>query len=366
MALLLSFLTAWAGYVAAQEPEKKSAPAATPPAQLVIDLSDGSRIIGIPSADRLKITTSYADLEIEFSKMRAVEFGAEDHAAHVSLLNGDLLNGKLAGTDIAVKTIFGQVTVPLAQVRRIQVSNPGAPLPEGLVLHYTFDADEGGKVTDKSGAGNDGTVQGGAWSAQDRPAGAMKFSGDHQRILVKNSASLQLQDFSIMAWVKLGGRHNQATVAGSGGGIVFGYGQGGYAMGFDGRGHLALTNVGVDQAFVDYGIRDNLFHHIGVTKKGTKVVFYVDGVPRPAPDYNTNFVFDTGVAVAARGDDADSWLLGAIGELEVFNRALSDDEVKGIYDSQKSENDVENAAKPQPTPDTNSPFQHESTQRGSD
>jgi hypothetical protein len=159
---------------------------------------------------------------------------------------------------------------------------------------------------------------------------------------------LQLQDFSIMAWVKLGGQNNRVTLTGpSGGGMLFGYGQGGYSMGFDGRGRLALAKVGIDNVGVGYGITDNEFHHVGVTKKGSKVVFYVDGVAHQAPDYDTHFEFGTDLAVAARGDDLDSWFLGAIGELEVFNRALSDDEVKGIYDSQKTDEDVKNAAKPQ-------------------
>jgi hypothetical protein len=310
-------------------------PATAPVMHLVLDLSDGSRIIGIPDIDGFKVTTQYAGLDVQFSQVRTVEFGA-NHAAQLSLQNGDLLNGKLAITEIAVKTIFGQVTVSLANVRRMRVAGQGGAMPEGLVLHYTFNKDEGGKVTDTSGTGNDGTVEGGVWSDDDRPGGAMKFSGDHQRIAIKNSASLQLQDFTILAWVKLAGTNNRVTMTGwSGGGMVFGYGQGGYAMGFDGRGNLTLTKVGIDNVSLNSGINDNSFHQIGVTKKGSKIVFYVDGAARQGPDYSTNFEFRTDVAVSARGDNMDSWFLGAVGEVEVFNRALTDDEVNGIYDSQK-------------------------------
>jgi hypothetical protein len=347
---LLSLLVCIPLLAQAQDAEKKPAPAETPKLRLVFELSDGSRIVGTPAIDRLKIITPYAGMEVPLAMVRSIEFDRDKHTAKTLLQNGDLLNGRIDAANFALDTIFGTVTVPLDQARRVTVTGGGGGrLPEGLVLHYTFAADENGKVSDASGSGNDGVVQGGAWSGTERLAGAMNFSGDHQRIAIKNSQSLQLQDFTILAWVKLAGQNNVVSkTAWSGGGMVFGYGQGGYAFGFDGKGALGLTKVGIDGTSVDYGIRDNVYHHIGVTKKGARVVFYIDGAPRPANNYNTDFVFNTDVAVAARGDNNDSWFLGGVGETEVFNRVLSDDEVKAIYDSQKSADDVKNAAKPQP------------------
>ena len=66
-----------------------------------------------------------------------------------------------------------------------------------------------------------------------------------------------------------------------------------------------------------------------------------------AADYDLRRAYDLGsiiphrivdkpdIAVGARGDTLGNSFLGQIGEVEVFNRALSDDEVKGVYDSQK-------------------------------
>jgi hypothetical protein len=74
---------------------------------------------------------------------------------------------------------------------------------------------------------------------------------------------------------------------------------------------------------------------VAVTKNGSHVIFYLDGQAFPAPDYNPGFEFATDAGLGARSDNRGNCFLGAIGELEVFNRALTGAEIKGIYESQK-------------------------------
>ena len=315
-----------------------AAPADAPAARLVLELSDGSRVVGTPSIDRLKVTTKYAGLEIPLSMVRTVEFSAGNHAAQLKLVNGDVLTGGLAATEIELKTIFGQVVIPLAQVRRISAGPGGGALPEGLVLHYTFDADEDGKVTDASGCGNDGTVRGPAFTKEGKVSGAMSFNGRSQAIIVGNPASLRLQDFTIMAWIKRGSTEKVSVPAEDG--QIFGYGDRGYIMGLHKDGKLFISKVNVGGVFSKCEIHDTDFHHVALVKKGGGIVFYLDGTAYPANDYNDNFEFNTDVAVGARSDHLDgSFLdgtfLGLIDEVEVFNRPLSDDEVKGVYESRK-------------------------------
>jgi hypothetical protein len=82
-------------------------------------------------------------------------------------------------------------------------------------------------------------------------------------------------------------------------------------------------------------INDGSFHHLAVTRKGAKVVFYLDGVACPGQDYDANFEFSTSLGVGARPDTFEASFLGLIDDVEVFNRPLTDDEVKGVYESQK-------------------------------
>ena len=73
-----------------------------------------------------------------------------------------------------------------------------------------------------------------------------------------------------------------------------------------------------------YAITDTNWHHLAVTKSGTNVVFYVDGVAYPAPAYSTTYTFDTSLAIGARGDNYANSFLGSIDEVDLFNRrALS-------------------------------------------
>ena len=47
-----------------------------------------------------------------------------------------------------------------------------------------------------------------------------------------------------------------------------------------------------------------------MTKLGTTVVFYVDGVAYLAPPYNTTYNFATPAAIGARGDTLANSFLG--------------------------------------------------------
>ncbi|HVV72078.1 MAG TPA: SUMF1/EgtB/PvdO family nonheme iron enzyme [Chthoniobacteraceae bacterium] len=96
-------------------------PADTSSLQLVIALTDGSRVIGTPAIDTLKLGTGYANLNIKLEKIRTIEFAGANHMAQVSLQNGDMLKGQLAATEFAVKTDSGQVVTPLAKVSKILV-----------------------------------------------------------------------------------------------------------------------------------------------------------------------------------------------------------------------------------------------------
>ena len=69
---------------ASDVPDKKTTPSSTPadaPAvQLVFEMADGSRVTGIPAADRFKITTQYAKAEVVWYHLLTVEFSGTDHA----------------------------------------------------------------------------------------------------------------------------------------------------------------------------------------------------------------------------------------------------------------------------------------------
>jgi hypothetical protein len=312
-------------------PANAARPAA--PGQLVFEFADGSRITGTPEVDTLKISAQVADLDVPLKRVRLIEFN-DDHMAQVSLESGDRLTGRLAAKEIAVKTAEGRIVIPVAQLRQVR-SGTGF-MPDGLVLHYTFDNIQGGRVPDTSGAGNDGRIHGATCSPNGKVFGAMSFSGDGDAVIVGNPASLHLQDFTIMAWIKRADTGKPSK--GGEYGEIFGYGAGGYVMGLNQEGSIYLSQADIHFGSVSpFQINDRDFHHVAVTKAGSKFVFYLDGKAYPGDDFESegDFVFNTDAAVGARSDDLSKCFLGMIDEVAVFKRPLPAEEVKKVYDSEK-------------------------------
>ena len=79
-------------------------------------------------------------------------------------------------------------------------------------------------------------------------------------------------------------------------------------------------------------LTDTNFHHVAVTKSGSTVVFYVDGVAYPVAAYNPGFTFTTPAAIGALGE-LHHGFWGTVDELSVYNRALSTAEIAAIYNA---------------------------------
>lgn len=73
---------------------------------------------------------------------------------------------------------------------------------------------------------------------------AFKFGGLQDAVTVGNPVSLQLQSFTIEAWIARAAS-TKATLDVTPNGVVFGSGLNSYAFGLLNDGRLALTKVGV-------------------------------------------------------------------------------------------------------------------------
>lgn len=184
---------------------------------------------------------------------------------------------------------------------------------------------------DQIGA-NHGTLVGNATYGAGRVGGGFVFDGNGDAVRVGTPLTLQLQNFTIEAWVK---RASPSVVSygTSGLGVIFGYGTGGYALCLDSSGIPTLSKIGSDQVKPSMAITDTNFHHLAVTKSGTTVSFYIDGVAYPAAAYSSTFSFSTSAAIGARGDTSGNSFLGTIDEAAVYSRALPPAQIQAIYDA---------------------------------
>jgi hypothetical protein len=192
--------------------------------------------------------------------------------------------------------------------------------PSGMVSWWPGD----GNANDIQD-GNNGTIQGDITFAPGMVREAFSSNGNGS-VTIGNPSNLQLQDFTIDAWVKL----SIPSLTGNGVAVAS-YGSGGYGFGVSGpsqcaTGQLFLTKVGLDHVCSTAAISDTNWHHIAVTKGGTTVTFYLDGTAGSAITYNSVFTFTTDLIV-------EGGVPGLTDEIEIFNRALSASEVQAIFNA---------------------------------
>jgi hypothetical protein len=87
--------------------------------------------------------------------------------------------------------------------------------------------------------GNNGTVTGNVTFVPGKVHQAFSIDGNQSGEIVGNPSNLQLQTFTIDAWIKRAST-TQASLD-PGGGVIFGFGNGGYAFGLTDTGQLILN-----------------------------------------------------------------------------------------------------------------------------
>ena len=210
------------------------------------------------------------------------------------------------------------------------------PSPTGLISWWPGD----GNALDSVGT-NNGTLDNVAFASAEVGEG-FDFTNVNSAVLLGDAASLQLQSFAIEGWIQ---RSSPSIVtedpsAVEGNALFFGFGTNGYGFGLFPGGSLDLTKIDVDNITSGASVSDTNWHHVAVTKAGSTVIFYVDGVAYPAGPYNDTFQFSTPAAIGARGDHVANGFVGQlntffgiIDELSIYNRALSSNEIAMIYDA---------------------------------
>jgi hypothetical protein len=233
----------------------------------------------------------------------------------ITLTNSALLEAQLFDGDLRLSPL----------VRAAFLARKCVPLPPGIVAWWPAEA----AAIDVIGR-NDGTLANQASYGPGVSGQAFKFDGINDALGLPNSTALQLQTFTIEAWIKRA-RTDLATLSGNGSGILFGFGSGGYGFGLFNDGRMFLSQLGTSHVASGLAITDQEWHHVAVVKSQGTVVFYVDGMPSYAWAYDPGFTFSTSPAIGALGGDFSSGFFGSIDELTVYNRGVSGAEVLGFY-----------------------------------
>jgi hypothetical protein len=135
LALVLVVLAGRAPLVAAEKVKESAV-------QLVVNLTDGSRLIGETTLANLPLRSeALGKLDVPLDRVALIKFSADHESLTVTLQNGDRIQAGIGVTTVALKTAFGAVTVPLEKTTEIQVRHGKASLVEWDILPFPMDSD---------------------------------------------------------------------------------------------------------------------------------------------------------------------------------------------------------------------------------
>lgn len=315
---------------------------------LELALADGSCVVGVPRIAVLPFKTDYASLQLDLAKIRELTAGEGGGRVMLLLRNGDRLSGAVDLPALALSTVFGEITVAFAHIRRIQVragDSPGGDLSQNLVLHYSFDQIEDGMVADRSAKENRGTVRGGAvLTTEGRVGSGLALDGIDDYVDAGNAASLQVTTgFTLCAWIR------PDPAGGSFSLICKSYGSDNGRRGIEFQlGHDATLSgyfwsragsyfSGVVQApLMRYGVWSHvaMVHDPGLPVHQMR--FYIDGEERTAAfGYETTASVPVVATVSAPFRigcmrPGNEHFKGVMDEVMIFNRVLTADEIAGL------------------------------------
>jgi len=101
---------------------------AEPPAplSLIVELTDGSRIVGKAEISTVPFIAEYGKVDLAMERVAAVTFREDRETAKVTMSNGDNLQGVLDIGDLKLRTLMGELSVPIRHVVQM-IAGGGLP-----------------------------------------------------------------------------------------------------------------------------------------------------------------------------------------------------------------------------------------------
>ncbi|MDO8592254.1 MAG: DUF2341 domain-containing protein [bacterium] len=217
-------------------------------------------------------------------------------------------------------------------------------MSDGLVGWWKMDEAVGtwngtaGEVQDWSGNGNNGTAAGNASTTAGKfgNGGIFDGTGDYVDFGNSNSFDFGTNDFSISAWVKANNFDNgfgfvtkSDSTAGSSNGLkLFGFPYAGSNY-FQIKIGNGTSFVSANSALGD--VTTGIWYHIVGVRLGNDLKFYLNGNLKGSGSGASAIVVNSSSYNLQIGNSQGEYFPGSIDETRIYNRALSDREVRDLY-----------------------------------
>lgn len=198
--------------------------------------------------------------------------------------------------------------------------------PAGLQGHWTFDEASGAKAADSSGKGSHGAVTGGTWKPGAR-SGALEFDGNDY-VTVEDAPGLNPTDaITIAVWFRTDRWAAANRILEKGVDANFQY-----VLEFASREHLRFGLRGIKDIFIQVPSAGE-WHHFAGTYDGSVMRFYGDGI-LAGEGVAQGKIFTSKeklyIGTKLPGSPACDFFTGYLDDLRIYDRAISEDEVRRL------------------------------------
>lgn len=206
---------------------------------------------------------------------------------------------------------------------------------DGLMAYYTFDDST---ITDWGNNYNPG-MNFGALTSTDTPNGeglSLQFNGEDSYVSIPDNVIPGGVPWSFSIWIKT----NRNTVT------IFGTDVNNHYFGIAGNGSLAIfTGYSWKTANPITAYLNNQWHMLTFTYNGTTCIWYIDGVLFETVQKNSMYWTSTGINTTYFGKHGASYgnyysdnlmpFNGKMDNIRTYNRALTQDEVRALYNAKQ-------------------------------
>ena len=245
-----------------------------------------------------------------------------------------------AGTGNATLTVNYELNTTLSQrvgiitisgnglsAKAVTVTQQSAISTEGIVAYYPFN----GNANDESGKGHNGIVNGAALT-KDRKGNinkAYNFNGISNNILAANG--INGKTFSLSIWINIASADLSRHEIISFGDIATN--QSFFLHIVDNKVSCDIANV--QGMYTSNSCSVNGWHHCVVNSVNGLVSLYIDNTFRSSFNFSSMNISGTNFSIGSLWDNFQtfgySWYSGSLDDIRIYNRALTDNEIKQLY-----------------------------------
>jgi glucose/arabinose dehydrogenase len=301
-------------------------PADQPPSVAITAPANGATVSGTIDVNA-SASDDVAVAGVQF-RLDGAPLGSEDTTAPYSVpwLTTTATNGTHRLTAVARDGAGHQTTSAFVDV---SVNNAPGPPPSGLVAAYSFNSVSGATVADVSGNNNSGTLSGAVATVAGKYGGAVSFDGVNDWVTVADSNSLDLTTgMTLMGWV------SPTSTSGSWRTVIFKEGGAGsmdYSLyaGEDGAKPIGQVYIGGEQNAIGTATLPlAAWSHLAVTYDGAVLRLFVNGTQVATRSISGQITPTTGALRIGGNNIWSEWFQGAVDEVRIYNRALSQGEIQ--------------------------------------